>query len=110
MRICFSAVVARCWIRVKVQDAERLSLENILDLTLTNTTLNVQSYIGSIVLGGIVVNNAILLVDYANLLRLRDKMPLREAIEEAGRCRLRPPITAPSGQRSLCRDRKRLKR
>lgn len=62
----------------------------ILILFLTNTTLNVQSYIGCIMLGGIVVNNAILLVDYTNLLRRRDKMPLREAIEEAGRRRLRP--------------------
>jgi len=62
----------------------------ILMLFLTNTTLNVQSYIGCIMLGGIVVNNAILLVDYTNLLRRRDKMPLREAIEEAGRRRLRP--------------------
>jgi HAE1 family hydrophobic/amphiphilic exporter-1 len=41
-------------------------------------------------LGGIVVNNAILLVDHTNLLRRRDGMPLREAIEEAGRRRLRP--------------------
>jgi HAE1 family hydrophobic/amphiphilic exporter-1 len=59
-------------------------------LFLTGTTFNVQSYIGCIMLGGIVVNNAILLVDYTNLLRRRDKMGLREAIEEAGRRRLRP--------------------
>jgi HAE1 family hydrophobic/amphiphilic exporter-1 len=62
----------------------------ILMLFLTHTTFNVQSYIGCIMLGGIVVNNAILLVDYTNLLRRRDKMALREAIEEAGRRRLRP--------------------
>ncbi|NIM90504.1 MAG: MMPL family transporter [Candidatus Aminicenantes bacterium] len=62
----------------------------ILILFLTNTTFNVQSYIGCIMLGGIVVNNAILLVDHTNLLRRRDGMPLREAIEEAGRRRLRP--------------------
>jgi len=62
----------------------------ILILFLTNTTFNVQSYIGCIMLGGIVVNNAILLVDYTNLLRRRDKMAIREAIEEAGRRRLRP--------------------
>jgi len=62
----------------------------ILMLFLTKTTFNVQSYIGCIMLGGIVVNNAILLVDYTNLLRRRDKMDLREAIEEAGRRRLRP--------------------
>ncbi len=62
----------------------------ILILFLTGTTFNIQSYIGCIMLGGIVVNNAILLVDCTNLLRRRDKMPLREAIEEAGRRRLRP--------------------
>ena len=62
----------------------------VLILLLTGTTFNVQSYIGCIMLGGIVVNNAILLVDYTNLLRRRDKMEMREAIEEAGRRRLRP--------------------
>jgi HAE1 family hydrophobic/amphiphilic exporter-1 len=59
-------------------------------LFLTNTTFNVQSFIGCIMLGGIAVNNAILLVDHINLLRRRDQMPLRAAIEEAGRRRLRP--------------------
>jgi len=62
----------------------------ILMLFMTNTTFNVQSYIGCIMLGGIVVNNAILLVDHINLLRRRDGLLLREAIEEAGRRRLRP--------------------
>ena len=62
----------------------------MLMLLLTDTTFNVQSYIGCIMLGGIVVNNAILLVDHTNLLRRRDGMALREAIEEAGRRRLRP--------------------
>ncbi|MFH1708668.1 MAG: efflux RND transporter permease subunit [Planctomycetota bacterium] len=62
----------------------------ILALTITNTTFNIQSFIGCIMLAGIVVNNAILLVDHTNLLRRRDHMPLRAAIEEAGRRRLRP--------------------
>lgn len=62
----------------------------VLILFLTKTTFNVQSFIGCIMLGGIVVNNAILLVDHTNLLRRRDGMPIREAIEEAGRRRLRP--------------------
>jgi HAE1 family hydrophobic/amphiphilic exporter-1 len=62
----------------------------VLILLLTGTTFNVETYIGCIMLAGIVVNNAILLVDYTNLLRRRDKMELREAIEEAGRRRLRP--------------------
>jgi HAE1 family hydrophobic/amphiphilic exporter-1 len=59
-------------------------------LLITDTTFNVQTYIGCIMLGGIVVNNAILLVDHINLLRRRDGMPLMEAVEEAGSRRLRP--------------------
>jgi len=62
----------------------------ILMLFLTGTTFNVQSYIGCIMLGGIVVNNAILLVDHINLLRRRDGMAIHDAIQEAGRRRLRP--------------------
>ena len=62
----------------------------IVMLLLTDTTFNVQTYIGCIMLGGIAVNNAILLVDHINLLRRRDGLPLRQAIEEAGRRRLRP--------------------
>ena len=61
----------------------------VLLLFLTRTTFNVQSYIGCIMLGGIVVNNAILLVDHANQLK-REGVPLRQAIEKAGRHRLRP--------------------
>jgi HAE1 family hydrophobic/amphiphilic exporter-1 len=61
----------------------------LLTLFLTGTTLNIQSYIGCIMLGGIVVNNAILLVDQA--LRLtREGMGVNEAVAEAGRRRLRP--------------------
>jgi HAE1 family hydrophobic/amphiphilic exporter-1 len=62
----------------------------VLMLFLTRTTFNVQSFIGCIMLEGIVVNNAILLVDHTNLLRRKAGLPLREAIEEAGRRRLRP--------------------
>ncbi len=62
----------------------------ILLLFLSQTTFNIQSFIGCIMLGGIVVNNAILLVDHTNLLRRRDGLPLNEAVTEAGRRRLRP--------------------
>jgi hydrophobic/amphiphilic exporter-1 (mainly G- bacteria), HAE1 family len=61
----------------------------LVTLYVTKTTLNVQSYIGCIMLGGIVVNNAILLVDQAGRL-VRDGMRTREALTEAGRRRLRP--------------------
>jgi hydrophobic/amphiphilic exporter-1 (mainly G- bacteria), HAE1 family len=59
-------------------------------LKLTATSFSLQAYIGVIMLAGIVVSNAILLVDYTNLLRRRDGKPLREAVEQAGRTRLRP--------------------
>ena len=61
-----------------------------LTLFLTRTTFNIQSFIGCIMLGGIVVNNAILLVDHTNQLRREHGLPLRKAVEEAGRHRLRP--------------------
>jgi HAE1 family hydrophobic/amphiphilic exporter-1 len=61
----------------------------LVTLFITKTTLNVQSYIGCIMLGGIVVNNAILLVDQAGRL-LRDGMRKDDALTEAGRRRLRP--------------------
>ena len=62
----------------------------VLALKLTGTSFNMQAYIGIIMLAGIVVSNGILLVDYTNVLRRRDGLPLREAVEVAGRTRLRP--------------------
>lgn len=58
-------------------------------LFLSDMTFNAQSFIGCILLGGIVVNNAILIVDQAGTL-LRGGMTPREAVQEAGRRRLRP--------------------
>ncbi len=66
-------------------------------LLITGTPFSMQAYIGVIMLAGIVVSNAILLVDYTNTLRHRDKMELRAAIEVAGRHRLRPILMT-----SLC--------
>jgi HAE1 family hydrophobic/amphiphilic exporter-1 len=62
----------------------------VMSLWLTDTSFNMQAYIGIIMLAGIVVSNGILLVDYTNVLRRRDGLPLREAVELAGRTRLRP--------------------
>lgn len=67
----------------------------LITLFLTGTTFNVQSYIGCIMLGGIVVNNAILLVDQAGQLN-RGGMHVREAAIEAGRRRLRPILMTTS--------------
>lgn len=68
----------------------------VLILFLTKTTFNLQSYIGIIMLGGIVVNNAILLVDTTNQLHRKEGMTVRDAIEEAGRRRLRPILMTAS--------------
>lgn len=62
----------------------------LVTLFLTGTTLNLQSYIGCIMLAGIVVNNAILLVDQAGHLRTVEGMSSRDAVAEAGRRRMRP--------------------
>jgi HAE1 family hydrophobic/amphiphilic exporter-1 len=61
----------------------------VLTLFLTDTTLNLQSAIGCIMLCGIVVNNAILLVDQTGRLR-QQGMNIHDALTEAGRLRLRP--------------------
>jgi len=62
----------------------------LLMLFLTQDTFNIQSWIGCIMLGGIVVNNAILLVDNINLERRQGGKDVREAILLAGKHRLRP--------------------
>ena len=59
-------------------------------LVLTDTTVNIQSVMGLVMLIGIVVNNAIVLVDYINLMRREHDMDLMPAVAEAGRLRLRP--------------------
>jgi HAE1 family hydrophobic/amphiphilic exporter-1 len=59
-------------------------------LLLTGTTLNMQSVMGLVMLIGIVVNNAIVLVDAINLLQREYGMNATAAVIEAGRLRLRP--------------------
>ncbi len=58
-------------------------------LFLTGHTISIVSIIGMIMLIGIVVNNAIVLVDYVNILRSRGQSR-REALVNAGKIRLRP--------------------
>ena len=62
---------------------------SVVGLSLLGTNVSIVVFLGLIVLAGIVVNNAIVLVDYANQLRGRG-LPLREAIAQAGAVRLRP--------------------
>ena len=60
-------------------------------LLLTNTSVNLESLIGSLMMIGIVVSNSVLVVDFANTL-IRDGMPVQEAVVRAGRLRLRPVL------------------
>jgi multidrug efflux pump subunit AcrB len=61
----------------------------ILALFLTRTTLSTTSFMGIIMMVGIVVSNGVLLIEYTNELRRRGS-PLVAAVVQAGRTRLRP--------------------
>ncbi len=63
----------------------------IYALYLTETNLSVMVFLGGIILIGIVVNDAIILVDYINQLRTRG-LKKYDAIVEAGKTRLRPIV------------------
>ncbi|HZJ74789.1 MAG TPA: efflux RND transporter permease subunit [Perlabentimonas sp.] len=58
---------------------------------ITGVTLSITTFVGVIMLMGIVVNNGIVLVDYTNLLRKRG-LKVYDAVQEAGRSRLRPVL------------------
>ncbi|MBC8399913.1 MAG: efflux RND transporter permease subunit, partial [Candidatus Marinimicrobia bacterium] len=60
-------------------------------LFITGSSISVVVFIGLILLAGIVVNNAIVLIDLINQLRRRGKTKM-EAIIEGGRSRLRPIV------------------
>ncbi len=63
----------------------------ILGFLLTNTTLSIVSYLGLIMLMGIVVNNAIVLISYIIILRARG-FSMYDAVTQAGKDRLRPVL------------------
>jgi multidrug efflux pump subunit AcrB len=58
-------------------------------LFVTGTTLNIQSFMGTIFMVGIAQSNSTLLVEFANRLRAQGR-PAREAVVEAAQTRLRP--------------------
>jgi HAE1 family hydrophobic/amphiphilic exporter-1 len=62
-----------------------------LALGLTGTSISVMVLIGMVILAGIVVKNAIVLVDYANRLRKEGRSKI-DALVEAGSVRMRPII------------------
>lgn len=61
----------------------------MLTLAFTDTTLNIQSLMGIVMLTGMVVSNSILIVDFANRLRAEGR-GVRDAVAHACRIRLRP--------------------
>jgi multidrug efflux pump subunit AcrB len=63
----------------------------ILFLLATHTTLNVMSLMGVVMMTGIVVSNSILIVEFTRDLR-KIGMPIREAVAQACRVRLRPVL------------------
>lgn len=63
----------------------------ILGFALTRTTLSVVTFLGIVMLMGIVVNNAIVLISYINILRARG-LTMYEAVTQGGRNRLRPVL------------------
>ncbi len=57
---------------------------------LTSTPLDTVALIGAVLMCGIIVNNAIVIIDHINQLRRKQEMPRTEAILQGGRDRLRP--------------------
>lgn len=62
----------------------------IFGLFLLNENLSITGYLGMIMLAGIVVNNAIVLIDYTNLLIRERGMSMMDALRTAGPVRMRP--------------------
>ncbi|SMO51681.1 efflux RND transporter permease subunit [Gracilimonas mengyeensis] len=61
-------------------------------LVIFNMPLGLMAILGIISLAGVVVNNAIVLIDYVDILRERDGMDLRSALLQGGKIRFRPVI------------------
>ena len=63
---------------------------SFLGLAITGSSVNMASLLGVVMLVGIVVNNAIVLIDYTNILRREYGFEIRQALRQAGISRLRP--------------------
>ena len=79
------------WQPIVISTAIPLALIGaVIGLILFKGALNVNSFLGVIMLAGIVVNNGILLIDFINRGRREENMSRIEAIVQAGQRRLRP--------------------
>ncbi len=65
-----------------------------LSLLAMGSTLTIVGFLGGITLAGIVVNNAIVMIDYINMLRFRDGAALKEAVLTGAAARLKPIMMA----------------
>jgi hydrophobic/amphiphilic exporter-1 (mainly G- bacteria), HAE1 family len=63
-----------------------------LTFVITKASFTREAYIGVIMMAGVVVNNAILLVDHVNQLRRKHDLPLEEALVRGASERVRPII------------------
>ena len=74
-----------------IMSAAPLSLLGVFGmLWVTGTALNVSSFMGIILMVGLVVKNGIILFEYVHKLWEEQGMPLREALVQAGKIRVRP--------------------
>jgi CzcA family heavy metal efflux pump len=74
-----------------ILSAAPLSLVGVFAMLLaTHTALNVSSFMGIILMVGLVVKNGIILFEYVHKLWEEEKMPLSDALVEAGKIRIRP--------------------
>jgi CzcA family heavy metal efflux pump len=74
-----------------ILSAAPLSLVGVFGMLLaTHTALNVSSFMGIILMVGLVVKNGIILFEYVHKLWEEEKMPLFDALVEAGKIRIRP--------------------
>jgi CzcA family heavy metal efflux pump len=74
-----------------ILSAAPLSLVGVFAMLLiTGTPLNVSSFMGIILMVGLVVKNGIILFEYVQKLREDEHLPLQEALVQAGRIRVRP--------------------
>ncbi|MGB9770723.1 MAG: efflux RND transporter permease subunit [Candidatus Kapaibacteriota bacterium] len=88
-----SAILESFWQPVYIMVTLPLGLIGVFfAMMLFNTTYNISSLMGIIMLIGIVVNNAILILDYANQLVREKGTELKDAILTASTVRLRPQI------------------